>query len=314
MPATYTHHLFTEEVYNGLEKKLQNKINYQVFKMFGKSFDLLNYTKSPISPSTCHSTNTNLYLKNIALYIKNNELESNNACLGYLYGSICHYVLDTLLHPYIFYKTGVYHKDDKETYKYKGKHAYLENMLDAIMYNNRTHKLIYKYDMENDWAPKIYFEDHLKNTINYTFKKTYNIDNMDKVFIKSYKNSYYVYKYLMKDKLGIKTSIYKLIDKTNIVKSITCANYSYHIKKLDYSILNVEHKKWYYPLDKTISYHYSIIDLYDIAVERAKEYITEFDKAFTTNSLDSILDKIGDLKYTTGLPCSKKGKMKYFEY
>ena len=36
----------------------------------------------------------------------------------FLVGTICHFVLDSTLHPYIIYKTGMMDKKKSSTYKY----------------------------------------------------------------------------------------------------------------------------------------------------------------------------------------------------
>ena len=41
MPATYTHHLFTKDVYKALDINIQKKLDSNLFDLFGKSFDAL---------------------------------------------------------------------------------------------------------------------------------------------------------------------------------------------------------------------------------------------------------------------------------
>ena len=91
-------------------------------------------------------------------------------------------------------------------------------------------------------------------------------------------------------------------------------NFCYYVKKLDKSVLNLEHKKWYYPVDKKISFHYSFYDLYDVAVVRAVKLITLLDQSLDQDerTMKKVLKEIGNLGYSTGVNENRKVTMKYF--
>ena len=275
MPATYTHHEFTKDVYN--ELNVNNKLNdYQdIFNLFGKSFDVLYFVREKLG-HFAHKNNVNLYFQNIIKYIRDNELDNDGEVLAYLYGSICHYVLDSTIHPYIFYKSGSYNAKNKNTYKYKGKHNYFEYMIDAIYYQNKNRKTM----------------------------------------LKGYRNYRFVMKHIMESRLGIKKFLYKLIDKTKLLKRWELSNTCYHIKELDYSVLNLEHKKWFYPVDKNTNYHYSVYDLYDISILKAKKLIELIEDALNKDdkTINKVLKEIGDLNYSTGKRWDKKYKKREYEY
>lgn len=85
-------------------------------------------------------------------------------------------------------------------------------------------------------------------------------------------------------------------------------------KKPDHSVLNLEHRKWVYPVDKKISFHYSFYDLYDVAVIKACKLITLLDQAIDQNdrAVKKALKEIGNLGYSTGVNENRKVTMKYF--
>ena len=56
----------------------------------------------------------------------------------FLYGFICHYVLDSNVHPFVFYKTGLFDKKDKNSYKYNNLHAFMETYFDNYMIKEKT--------------------------------------------------------------------------------------------------------------------------------------------------------------------------------
>jgi len=200
MPSIYTHTTFANDVYNKLNKDIQNTINEkkEFYKMFSQSFDNLYYYNFLSLKKGkhirnlakyCHTHKTQEYILNIINYIKKNKLNNNNEVLCYLYGTINHYISDSTLHPYINYRTGRYFKERHEaTKKYIGIHTNTEIELDAYYYNLNTKKSFKKYKIYKD-IPILKFNNQLTNTINYAFKETYDIDNLGEIYNKSYNQS-----------------------------------------------------------------------------------------------------------------------------
>lgn len=315
MPATNTHHIFTKDVFKVINENARNKIidSKDIFNLFGKSFDILFFSDKRLGVKA-HNYNSNLYFENIIKYIRNNNLYNDSQALAYLYGTICHYILDSTIHPYIYYYAGRVKLKDKSTYKYRGKHAYYEYMIDAIVYKERYNKDIYKVNLIKDIFPKVKFSKELNKVIDYVYYQTFNYTKGAKAVNRGRRNFKFVMKHGMCSRFGIKKIIFKFIDLLKIDKYGKLANYSYHIKKLDYKVLNLEHNKWYYPVDKKISYHYSFYDLYDVAIEKARKIINDLDSVIDKDdkSIKKVLREIGNLSYKTGKNINKKDEMKYF--
>ena len=313
MPATYTHHVFTKDVYKALKFDIKQKFDPNMFDLFGKSFDALFFYK-PRLGSYAHKNQVNSYFANIIYYLRKNNFIDHKELLSYLYGSICHYVLDSTVHPFIYYYGGKYDKNSKKTYKYRGHHDYLESMIDAIIYQERYHKPIYKGHIGSEVFPKIKFTSNLSRTIDQVYFDTFEIEHGSKIYFKGYKRFRFVYKHLMSSRFGIKKKCYSLFDLTYVVSSLKLQNFCYYVKKLDYSVLNLEHKKWYYPVDKKISFHYSFYDLYDVAVVKAVKLITLIDESLDKDekAIKKVLKEIGNLGYGTGVNENRKVTMKYF--
>lgn len=316
MPATYTHHIFTKDVYKVLDDNIKNKMNdnKDLFYLFGKSFDILFFVNKRLG-GYAHNNKVNLYFANMINYIRDNNLYDDNEVLAYLYGSICHYILDSTIHPYVFYKTGRYDYKDKKTRKYKGLHNKFEYMIDAIIYEERNNKKIYKANLKKEVFAKIKFSNQLDDMIDDVYLNTFNVNNGHKMIKKGIRNYHFALGHGMSSRWGIKYYIYKFLDLFNISKKMYFKDACYHIKKLDYTVLNNEHKKWYYPVDKKISYHYSLYDLYDVAIEKARTIINHLDSALDKDEkeIKKVLREIGNLSYSTGKNADKHYTMKYFE-
>ena len=312
MPATYTHHVFTKDVYKALKFDIKQKFDPNMFDLFGKSFDALFFYK-PRLGSYAHKNQVNSYFANIIYYLRKNNFIDHKELLSYLYGSICHYVLDSTVHPFIYYYGGKYDKNSKKTYKYRGKHDYIEVMIDAIICQERYHQSIYKCHIGRKVFPKIKFSKQLANTINQVYFDTFGVKNGAKIYFKSYYLFRFTYKHLFSSRFGFKKGIYAFLDWIP-VWPFKLQNLCYYVPKLDYKVLNLEHKKWYYPVDKKISYHYSFYDLYDVAIVRAVKLITLIDEALDKDekTIKKVIREIGNLSYTTGVNEKRKVIMKYF--
>ena len=313
MSATYTHHLFTKDVYKSLDTNIKEKLDSDIFNLFGKSFDALFFYKPKLG-SYAHNHEANLYFANIIYYLREHHETRNRELLSYLYGSICHYVMDSTVHPFIYYYSGKYDKKKKTTHKYRGRHDYLELMIDAIMCQDRNNKKIYKSSIGKVVFSKLKLTSNLKSVLDQVYLDTFHVSNGSKLYLKGYRNYKFIFKYCMQSRFGIKKKIYQFIDVTHIVPSIKLQNFCYHVSKIDYSVLNLEHKKWYYPVDKKISFHYSFYDLYDVALVRAKKIITLLDQVIDQDEVKvkKAIKEIGNLGYGTGVSEKRKVTMKYF--
>ena len=123
-----------------------------------------------------------------------------------------------------------------------------------------------------------------------------------------------MFKYGMVSRWGIKAFIYKILDVFKVYKKGRLRNLCYYIKSVDNNVLNLDRNLWCYPADKNLSFHYSFFDLYDIAIEKAKNMITFISDNLDNADVNVLLDKIGYNSYYTGLDVDEKYKMKYFEY
>lgn len=326
MPSIYTHSVFAKDVKKNLSKEIQELIDQKndYYIMFSQSFDnlyyynFLNLKKGKHIRdlgSYCHNHKVNKYFMNMIKYIKENNLKNNPEVLCYLFGSINHYISDSTLHPFISYRTGRYYKNRKETKKYKGIHTNTEIKIDAYYYNKETGKDYKKFKIYKDFIPKLNYSKQLKDTINYTFKETYNIDNMGNIFNKSYNQSKIIYRVLMYDPTGIKTFAYKCVDYLTPFKDRVAISYSLHKDPIDEKFFNKKHNHWCNPVDMDLISDESWDDVYIKAVKKATKLIEESYKYLYGKIKEEKLAKaIGNNSYTTGIDLKDKRIDKYFEF
>ena len=326
MPSIYLHNYFSNDIYNRLKK--ENIIvpkDKSYFLLFSQSFDylfsynFLSIKKGKKIRNLGHYAHTHKvwdYFENMLTYMKkNNMLDDGN--ISYLYGSLSHYALDATFHPYVHYISGRFSKKNKkDTKKYMGKHAINEIMLDAIFYYKNNSSKYYKYKLykDNSFFKKIYFDKKIQNTINYVFKKTFNVDNMGYIYNKSYLQYIPIYKYLMHDRTGLKKLLYKIIDFLTPFKNFKSYSYSHHINKPNLSILNNDNEEWLHPITGE-KHNESVEELYNIAAKKLITYIKISNDYLNGKcTINKVKRVIGNNSYSTNLDTSERGNFQYFKY
>lgn len=323
MPSIYTHNYFAKDTYIKLEKEKIHQIkDKKYYEIFAQSFDnLFYYNVISLKKGKeyrnlghyAHMHKSWLYFKNMIEYIKKSKLY-DDANLGYLYGSLTHYVLDSTCHPFIHYISGRLDKNNvKETRKYIGNHAKNEIMIDSLYYYKDHNDKYPKYKLYKDIIPITIFPDKLIRTIDYTFKNTFNVDNLGVIYNKSYNQSHYIYKHLMYDRIGFKTFLYKVVDIIIPFKLFKAKTYSHHVTTKDYSVLNLVRNTWLHPVTGE-KHTESFEDLYNIAQKKVITCIKKCNDYFNNKCSIKDLEKtIGNLSYSSGLDSDERYIFKYFK-
>lgn len=325
MPSITTHHIFANHVFAKLDKDTIKHFNHEklIYTTFAQSHDYLFYYTFDFKNAHhiknlghyAHHNKTQAYILNIIKEIKKQHLENNHQCLAYLYGVITHYVLDSTCHPFIFYKTGIYRKENKHSKIYRGEHNRMEKDIDAIFYEREYHQKYNHCNLNKDIIKKPIFSKELTNLIDTVYETTYNEPNIGTYYYKSIKHTKIINTLVINDYFGIKRALYSLIDLITNRYFGNIAAYSTFRPKPDTSFLNNEHKEWTHPCNKNQTYTYSFDDLVKIAEEKAINIINSInDYLFKDErSYNDLTKLIPDIDYSTGLEIKDNKRMDYFE-
>lgn len=326
MPSIITHDIFAKMVLAKLNIKDAEMINKakQIYLTFAQSHDYLfhycsfNYKKTKLIRKIGkkgHKEKTQAYFIALINNIKKHNLQNYAPAIAYLYGSITHYVLDSTCHPFIFYKTGTYHKNKKDSHKYHGEHAHIEKDLDAYYYKKYFGR-DYKYcNVSKEIIKNPIFDDELINLINETYHDVYNEDKVGYYYKKSITKAKIIYSLFINDRFGIKRAIYKLIDKITKHKFGYLSAYSTHINDVNNNFLNLDHKEWNHPCFKDKTYNYSFDDLLEVSLNKCQKIIKVVNSVLYKNNDINLLKKsIPNISYSTGLDLDNNRAMHYFEY
>lgn len=319
MPTPVTHHYFAKDVLNKSDECVKNSFidKMRIYELFTLGFDpFFTYGEMPFHEKLgdlCHQNYIDTFFLNYIKIIKEDKLQDNQEVLASLYGHLTHYILDSIMHPFVMYKSGEYEKGNKSTLKYVGLHHKMEMHMDAYMYESRENKT-YKCFKVHEILPKIKFSKELLDALNRNYKEVFNIDNGGKKYQKATYLVHNGYRYFLEDKSGFKKKVFKIIDKTHLKKGLVFEYLSTHITEIDDNIFNREHKTWYNPWDKTES-NETFFELYDRAVDRCVKVFNATNKFINDKiSEEKYRDILKDYSYVSGLPWRIKKEMKYTEF
>lgn len=325
MPSTVTHTYFTLDVYQKLPISMREIVMDQkdMLKVFGQSMDVLffyNITNFHHGKRVrqfghyFHEHQTQEFFINLINYIKYNHYGNTSSVMAFLYGILTHYVLDSTLHPYIIYKTGIYDPKDKSTYIYQQKHEHMETFIDNYMLFQREGKKPYHIRSDKFCFQLRKLGDPLKEVIDYSFKETFDINHMSRFYEKAIYQMRFFYRYFRNDRTGLKRLGYLLIDKVTPKNTYRFEVISYHIKPKDkWNYLNKEKKAWSHPINRNEIHHESYVELYIIALHRAVDLIKQVTRYILTDDKISLKKLFPDISYVTGKKYDQKRKMHYFE-
>jgi len=142
MPGYVSHTIMARDVY----KKLNNKIiNLDYVLTFSLGGDLTKYSKCRYDT---HHTKQEEFITKMIAYIKQNNLTNDGEVLGVLYGHICHYVMDKIMHPLVY-------KIDKSCVKDRKNHTLIEGYIDNYLVNYKYHYMVDKYDNNEIFKGKV---------------------------------------------------------------------------------------------------------------------------------------------------------------
>lgn len=319
MPNPVTHKYFAKDVLKKsklIQEKIKNRMD--IYELFSNSFDPFftyqQFHKIGKLADMGHNTKIDVFFLNYISLIKKYHYEENEEVLAALYGCITHYILDSILHPFIIYKMGEYYKDKVWTHKYRGMHNKMEWELDAYLYEKREQKKFKYFKMHKMYSVKP-FSPELIKVLDDNYKDVFNVPNGGKIYYKSIKFVERGVRFTIEDKYGIKKEFYKFVDKLTPNKAKLLSVFSTYINNIDTSSYNLDHKIWYNPWDNQISSNKSLFDLYDEALEKCINLFESTHK-FIQNEMDVDDYKmvLGKNSYVTGLPWDEELEFKYVEY
>ncbi|BCN30573.1 zinc dependent phospholipase C family protein [Anaeromicropila herbilytica] len=148
MPGTYAHYTFGEEVLNNLNGEVKSiiKQNHTLYDIGLHGPDILFFYK-PYTFNYVNQRGMNLHKKSgNEFFIKANKMLKNakesDSAKAYLFGFVCHYMLDSECHPYVNQKEKLSKISHSEIETEFERYMMAKNHLDPMFYKPTKHLMI----------------------------------------------------------------------------------------------------------------------------------------------------------------------------
>lgn len=282
MAAYINHAQMAYETYNKIkeEQLLKTEIDSKIMTTFAHGIDLSGYNE------LTHNKKTQEFLLNFMKKVKSEKQIENPQIMAMLYGHICHYFLDTQIHPYIYYL-------EKGTKSVRGQfisgHLLIESYLSSYFLKTRMNEFIMDFQINRFFtlAPK-----ECRKMLDVLYLETYNLKNISK-------NYQRILAILLVGEIVLKNTPLKNQNFCEIV--VRFRKYLEYNNLTVSEIVNESHHTWLHPVTGKVLIS-SVTDLYNESIEKAIEAINELNKYFYGNKdLNSLKNYFPNISYDTGI-------------
>ncbi len=247
MPGFVSHTVMAHDVYNNIDNKYVSLDSMLAYSLGG---DLCKYAKCRYDS---HHKDMDKFIYAMADYIKENDLTLNKDVMGLLYGHICHYVMDSVVHPLVKCVS-------RNCIRKKSNHTLIEMYYDNYLVNKICNTSRKKYlDKLNLFGSK---DVDVNRTIDNVYLDIYDTEKVSKY----YKFNLFLYRRLRR--------IYLLFS-DKFINNVSGLNKL--IKRNNINLCNDDNKLCYKDY-LGIAENTDLLDLYDTSVTLAIEYIENINK------------------------------------
>lgn len=321
MPDIITHYLFGLDTSQSIKQSPLYKIlkeNKNIFLIGLQGPDLMYYNTMPKKDSKAyigfkmHTEKTGDFLMSALTHLKRYEVNSEefNTCMSYLSGFLCHYILDSMAHPYIFYLGGRY-DETPETVKYRSLHKKIELAIDTLLLEQKFGLKAHRFKIHYHILKSLSIPESVLSMYDESLFLIYSISNGGSIFKKSYKDArnFFMLTYdtmgAKKAFAGMTTSLFKHLDGK-------MPSFSYHncvAPDIDY--MNDGKRVWLHPVTGN-AYIFSFNDILRNATKKSSLLLqAAYDFATSRLSSQEFKELLPNTSYLTGLPTSDTRPMKY---
>lgn len=256
--------------------------------------------------SLVHVEETDLFFQNMyrGLSIFRHQPAQKEIAIAYMSGFLGHYMLDTYTHPYIYGRTR--YTEDADA-AYYSRHVFLESDIDRLILERYSGLKPSEFYQERTILLSKFECRVITDLLYYTFKKTYASVKTLRAFIQSSLYTMPLGCYVLHDAHGRKKAWLRKLEEIFLGYPLVSPLIPSDTLSFFKDPLNLSHKKWFNPWDRTTVSYESYMDLYDKAGKEYLDILKELNRLLTDNRLtlsDSFVNRLGNRSYHSGLDCS----------
>ncbi len=262
--------------------------------------------------NTLHTTKVNQVFKAIIDYIVKQNEDIKNILTVYFMGFLSHNCMDSISHPYIYYRSGFKTETNSNENLFICYHRKFETSIDVLMCDMLLNKKVHEirpYELISITSTE---QNIISEMYSSVIKTVFNIQIPKKEICKAIKDMVFVEK-LCKDTNGIKRKIVSKID--DLIYGFPLYSSIIFPHKitdgLDY--LNLNNRQWCMPHDENIKSRLSFIDLFNEACKRTQRFCDIiYSSIFCDNSnIPHALELFGNNSYLSGVDCDIPANFKW---
>lgn len=311
MPDIYMHSRLAMDVIAELNKE----VDKDIVKVAAQGPDPLYYNVFSKQGNTykeyadrLHDTDTRSLMIDLTRYTLQHLTKET---YSYLIGFICHYALDTTVHPYVYYHVGIYDKNNPSTKQYQGLHLRFERSIDAQMIIDEQHIKPHKINLTKTYFTLKELPKEVNQMLGSVLNKKFDISNGEQLFKESVHAMYNVINRINTDRTGIKKAIYKIVDFVSKSDDMFLQDLSFFHRDLSYDFLNKQHRTWYHPITNQ-PFQSSVEELYDQGKNFAIDLITKVNMYLEGNKQIELKNIFTNLSFNSGVDCDINQPFQYF--
>ena len=323
MPDIITHYVFGLDTAHNLKNTSLYPIlkdNKDLFFIGLQGPDPIYYhhfrqkdSKTSIA-SKMHTEKTGDFLISALCHLKKYDSNSKafNECLSYLCGFICHYILDSMAHPYVFYLGGRYLEGVPETNKYLGLHRKIELAIDSILCEERFSIKSSQFKVHKTILKRMEIPESITTMFDDALFLSYGINGGGALFKEAYHDFRHYFK-LTYDRFGTKKAFSAFIAPA-LPKSVApfVHSFSYfNCLSPTFDYMNRSKHVWLHPVTGNV-YTFSFYDLLRNATKKSTSLLqATYDFVCSEMSAEDFRKLLPNISYLTGLPTEDTRPMKY---
>lgn len=315
MPGFATHYLFGLNTYKSLKYMKVKKVlreHHAAYSLGLQGPDVFFYflpcylVHSDNIGSITHEKNTGLFLQYL---LESRKLfpdyEEQRIAEAYIAGFIGHYMLDKACHPYIYWKSKFREKNSR----YHGAHMRLESDIDAELLLFYKHKLPSEFRPESTIVMTVSQRRTIAAILHYAYARTYPELGIHYATMHSAICSMQLGVRALRDSSGRKKVLVRKLEGMILGYPLLSSMIPSDRLCFSFDPLNVLHREWHNPWDKSLTSRDSLFDLMEDAQEEYTSVLMQLDEIFSgqahtekeAKKTNSLLNTLGNKSYHSGL-------------
>lgn len=319
MPGFTTHYLFGLNTYKHLEHIKIKKIlheNHAAYSLGLQGPDIFFYflpsylVHSNNIGSVAHEEHTGTFLHYL---LESRKLfpdyEERKIAEAYIAGFLGHYVLDTHCHPYIYWKS----RFEEKNSRYHGAHMRLEVDIDAELLQFYKHRAPSRFRQESTIMLTASQRRTIAAILYYVYAKTYPELHICYTTMRVSIRSMQLGTRFLRDSSGRKKVLLRKLEGMILGYPLLSSMIPSDSLTFYLDPLNVLHKQWHNPWDKSFTSTDSFFDLMDDAKMAYTDVLTKLSGVFSCQphsdaaceKTAGLLKQLGNNSYHSGLDILK---------